>query len=137
MYKVEIYLRVRQGCLVEGKSQRSVARAYGLNRRTVSKMLLYAPPPGYRRERAPLTPKLDPHKEFIDTILESDKQAPHKQRHTARRIFHSLHEERGFEGGIRLFENMWLISVKRGRRCLFPCAIPLVGPRLTLEKPVQ
>lgn len=44
MYKVELYLKVRQACLIEGRSQRSVARLYGLSRRTIVKMLEYSSP---------------------------------------------------------------------------------------------
>jgi transposase len=46
---VEIYGRVRRAVRVEGKSQRAVAREFGLSRDTVRKMLQYAVPPGYRR----------------------------------------------------------------------------------------
>jgi transposase len=50
MYQVEIYGRVRRAVLVEGRSQRSVAREFGLARVTVRKMLGYSIPPGYRRK---------------------------------------------------------------------------------------
>ena len=50
MYTVEIYARVRRAVLVEGRSRRAVAREFGLARKTVSKMLEYSLPPGYRRE---------------------------------------------------------------------------------------
>ena len=39
MYKVEMYLRVRRACFVEGMSAREAARVYGLHRDTVRKML--------------------------------------------------------------------------------------------------
>ena len=41
MYKVEMYLRVRRACFVEGMSAREAARVYGLHRDTVRKMLEY------------------------------------------------------------------------------------------------
>ena len=69
MYKVETYLRIRQACLVDGKSQRQVSQDFNLNRRTVSKMLTYSQPPGYCRKRKVAQPKLDPHKAFIDDLL--------------------------------------------------------------------
>ncbi|MBI2816727.1 MAG: hypothetical protein HYX72_07290 [Acidobacteria bacterium] len=47
MYTVELYARVRRAVQVEGKSERQVAREYGLARETVRKMLQYAAPPGY------------------------------------------------------------------------------------------
>ena len=44
MYKVEMYLRVRRACFVEGMSAREAARVYGLHRDTVRKMLKYSVP---------------------------------------------------------------------------------------------
>jgi DNA-binding transcriptional regulator LsrR (DeoR family) len=41
---VEIYGRIRRAVLVEGRSQRAVAREFGLSRTTVQKMLKYAVP---------------------------------------------------------------------------------------------
>ena len=96
MYKVEMYLRVRRACFVEGMSAREAARVYGLHRDTVRKMLKYSVPPGYRREQAPSRPKLDPYKGVIDQILEHDQGLPKKQRHTAKRIYERLRDEHGF-----------------------------------------
>jgi len=39
MYSVELYLRVRLACHVEGLSQREAARRFGIARETVRKML--------------------------------------------------------------------------------------------------
>ena len=85
MYQVEIYGRIRRAILVEGRSQRSVARDFGLARVTVRKMLGYSIPPGYRRKEPPKRPKLGPWVGVIDAILEEDKTQPVKQRHTPRR----------------------------------------------------
>jgi DNA-binding transcriptional regulator LsrR (DeoR family) len=45
MYTVEIYGRVRRAVLVEGQSRRSVAREFGVSRKTIQKMLTYSVPP--------------------------------------------------------------------------------------------
>ena len=50
MYHVEIYVRVRRACMVEGMSVREASRVFGLHRDTVRKMLAYSAPPGYRRQ---------------------------------------------------------------------------------------
>ena len=87
---MEIYGRVRRAVRVEGKSQRAVAREFGLSRETVRKMLQYAVPPGYQRQQPIKRPKLGPWLGVIDAILDDDKQRPAKQRHTAKRIFDRL-----------------------------------------------
>ncbi|MGO8720473.1 MAG: hypothetical protein ACLQMO_14855 [Acidobacteriaceae bacterium] len=84
---MELYGRVRRAVLVEGRSQRAVARNLGISRDLVRKMLRYAVPPGYQRQQAVKRPKLGPWLGVIDAILEDDKQRPAKQRHTAKRIF--------------------------------------------------
>ena len=43
---MELYARVRRAVHVEGKSQREVAREFGLARKTVRKMLEYSCRPG-------------------------------------------------------------------------------------------
>jgi len=99
MYEVEIYGRVRRAVRVEGKSQRAVAREFGLSRDTVRKMLQYAVPPGYQRQQPIKRPKLGAWLGVIDAILDDDKQRPAKQRHTAKRIFERLRDEHGYQGG--------------------------------------
>ena len=93
MYKVDLYVRVRRACMVEGMSSREAARVFGLHRDTVRKMLQYSVPPGYRRQSPPRRPKLDPYRGVIDRILEDDRSLPKKQRHTAKRIYERLRAE--------------------------------------------
>ena len=93
------YARVRRAVLAEGRSEREVAREFGLARETVRKMLRHSLPPGYRRKEPAKRPKLGPWLGVIDAILEEDKQRPAKQRHTAKRIFDRLRAEYGFTGG--------------------------------------
>ena len=93
MYTVDLYLRVRLACHVDGLSEREAARRFGIARETVRKMLRHAEPPGYRRRQAPKRPKLDPFTDIIDRILLEDRTVHHKQRHTAKRIFERLRDE--------------------------------------------
>ena len=58
MYPVDMYLRVRRACMVEGMSLREASRMFGLHRDAVRKMLAYSVPPGYRRKYAPPSPSL-------------------------------------------------------------------------------
>jgi len=99
MYTVELYRRIRQACLVDGMSIRKAAHTFGIHRRTVSKMLKHPIPPGYQRQHEVKRPKLGAFIDFIDQILEADKECPVKQRHTAKRIFDRLRQEHGYEGG--------------------------------------
>src|SRR5271170_3102059 len=80
MYTVELYARVRRAVHVEGRSQREVARDFGLARKTVRKMLAYPAPPGYQRHKPVWRPKLGPWQGAIDAILEEDKNRPRRQR---------------------------------------------------------
>ena len=48
MYTVELYARIRPAVHVEERSQREVAREFGLARKTVRKMLEYPAPSGRR-----------------------------------------------------------------------------------------
>src|SRR6202035_2299629 len=86
MFAVENYAAVRRFVFVEGKSRREAARVFGLSRDTIAKMCRYSAPLGYVRSKAPERPKLGPLVPVIDAILEADKTAPPKQRHTAKRI---------------------------------------------------
>ncbi len=72
----------------------AVAREFGLSRETVRKMLQYAVPPGYQRQQPIEHPKLGPWLSVIDAILNDDKQRPMKRRHTSKRIFERLDENR-------------------------------------------
>ncbi len=57
-------------CHVEGMSIREAARVFGLHRETVSKMLRFSVPPGYRRSGPVRRPKLDAFTGVIDRIFE-------------------------------------------------------------------
>jgi transposase len=98
VYKLQTYLKVRQAYNVESKSKRQISRDLGVNRRTIEKMLENSSPPGYERQKEIISPVIDPHKEWIDKILEADKKIHRKQRHTATRIYHRLQEEHDYIG---------------------------------------
>lgn len=121
---MEIYGRVRRAVRVEGKSQRAVAREFGLSRDTVRKMLEYAVPPGYRRQQPIKRPKLGPWLGVIDAILNDDKQRPAKQRHTSKRIFERLKEEHGFTGGYTIVKDYARTATLRGQEMFVPLMHP-------------
>jgi transposase len=100
---------------VEGKSERTVAREFGIARETVRKMLRYAVPPGYRREQPVKRPKLGPWVGVIDAILEADQNSPVKQRHTAKRIFDRLRQEYAYPGGYTIVRERKRLQASRNR----------------------
>ena len=101
MYGVELYAAVRLAVVDEGLSYHEAGWRFGIDRRTVKKMLSYPAPPGYRRKKPVRRPKLDGFTGIIDAILEADADpnVPRKQPHTAQRIFERLRDEHGFAGG--------------------------------------
>lgn len=99
MFVVEVYAAVRQFVFIEGQSRREAARVFGLSRETIAKMCRFSLPPGYTRSKPVEKPKLGPLLPVIAAILEADRTAPLKQRHTAKRIFERLRDEHGYAGG--------------------------------------
>ena len=124
MYKVDMYVRVRRACMVEGMSIREAARVFGLHRDTVRKMLVYSVPPGYRRERPPRRPKLEPYTGVIDRILDEDLSLPKKQRHTAKRIYDRLRDEYGFTGKYTIVKDYVRERRRRGQEMFVPLSHP-------------
>jgi len=122
MYSVELYRRVRRACHVDGMSERAAARYFGVDRKTVSKILKHSVPPGYRRSKPPARPKLDPFIPIIDQILDGDKGEQKKQRHTAKRIFERLRDEHGFTGGITIVTDYVREKKRRLREVFVPLA---------------
>ena len=72
MYGVELYAAVRLAVVDEGLSHHEAGRRFGIDRRTVKKMLSYSAPPGYRRTKPVRRPRLDGFTGIVDTILEAD-----------------------------------------------------------------
>jgi len=99
MTKVELFEAIRRDKFVHGKGIRQIARERQLHRRMVREALMSAVPrPRKAPERKPtvLTQAL---RAQVDEWLDSDRTAPRKQRHTARRIWQRLVSEKGFTGG--------------------------------------
>ena len=124
MKVVDLYARVRRACHVEGMSRRQAARLFGVDPKTVAKMLRFSVPPGYRRRKPPARPKLDPFVPVIDRVLEEDAAQPRKQRHTARRIFERLRAEHGFAGGETIVKDYVRERRRQGREVFVPLAHP-------------
>ena len=96
---MEFWKEIRRQVLTNELSQRAACLKYGLGWHTLKKILAHAEPPGYRQSKPRLKRKLGTVLPIIHQILEEDRQAPKKQRHTAKRIFERLRDEYGFQGG--------------------------------------
>lgn len=87
---------IRFRFFVKGENISQIAEALKLNWKTVQKYVDKAdfnepaPKPASKQR---FCPKLDLYKPTIDKWLNEDKQAPRKQRHTARKVFSRLKEE--------------------------------------------
>ena len=111
---------IRHRVLIQGVSKRQILRETGMHWTTLEKILTYSCPPGYRLEKPRHRPKLGPHIDWIGEILESDKSAPRKQRHTAKRIFDRLVHERGYQGGYTVVKDLVRQLKRTGQEVFMP-----------------
>jgi len=94
---VELFEQIRRDRDRAEVSIHELARRHGVHRRTVRQALGSPLPPARKRPAGRPAPKLGPYRALIDSWLEADRDAPRKQRHTARRVFERLRSERGVE----------------------------------------
>ena len=96
MVGVQQWAEVRRLVLVEGRSQREVARLLGLARDTVARAVQSETPPRY--SRAPAGSKLDPFRDWICEQLREDPTIPSQR-------LREMACELGYEGGKTIFDD--------------------------------
>jgi transposase len=121
---MENWAEIRRRVLVDGLSKRAACREYDVHWDTLQKILEHPEPPGYRRTAPRPRPKLDPFLGVIHQILQDDKTAPKKQRHTARRIFARLRDEHGYTGGLSIVKEAVAAWKARSAEVFVPLAHP-------------
>ncbi len=112
MLTVDDIEAIRRAYYVEHKSIRTIAQEQRHHRRVVREAISGAsPPPRRYRQRLPRArPLLDPVMPLIDAWLEADREAPRKQRHTAKRVYDRLVDEYGYAGkerAVREYVQRW------------------------------
>jgi len=88
--RVELFENIRKDWRLDEPSIRELADRHGVHRRTVRQALADAVPPPRKVYPVRPRPAIDEWVAVIDDWLLADKDAPRKQRHTARRIWQRL-----------------------------------------------
>ena len=118
---MEWWTKIRLEVLRGESSKREILRREGVHWKTLTKILKYPEPPGYRMKRSRPKPKIGVYLEQIAQIIESDKSLPKKQRHTAKRIYERITES-GYQGGYTQVREA-VRDIKRRKKEVF---MPLV-----------
>ncbi len=87
---------IRYAVLVEGKSQRQVARESGYSRNTIRRLLEDSGRPKYQLRGPRASRVLGQYKDRLEQWVEEDSQKAKKGRRTARRMYHLLQKEHGY-----------------------------------------
>jgi transposase len=95
---MELWSEIRRRVVTGELSLRQACSEYGLNFRTVRKIVRHPEPPPFRAPAPRAKPVLGPFVTIVQQIIDDDHHAPPKQRHSARRIFERLRDEHDYPG---------------------------------------
>ena len=95
---MQVWTDVRRAVLVEGISKREACRRFGLHWDTLRRILDHSAPPGYQRVAKVDRPVIGPWLGRLAELIEANRDLPHKQRYTVKRMWQVLCDE-GFGGG--------------------------------------
>ena len=119
---MELFEEIRREYEFGNRSVRAIAKKLGVHRRMVRQALVNALP-SERKPPKRKRPKLEPYVAFINAILDGDRKAPRKQRHTAHRIYTRLSTEapecKISEGSVRRYVRRRKEEMGLGKRETF------------------
>ena len=116
------WVEIRRRVLTGEISKRAACQEYGLQWRTLQRVLEHELPAGYQRKEPRQKPKLERFLPVIHEILKQDQKAPKKQRHTAQRIFDRLQGEHHYNGGLTIVKDAVRAWKQRQAEVLVPLA---------------
>jgi transposase len=123
MLTVDDFAEIRQARR-DGLSIRQLAKQFRHSNRTIIKVLGQAEPKPYTLSKPRSAPVFDKFRPIVDEILEQDRTAPPKQRHTAKQLYRRLVSEHGYTGSYHPIQR-YLKQHRLERRETF---IPLEHP---------
>ncbi len=121
---MNLWTNVRRDVLAGGLSKRQACKKYDINFRTLQKILRNVEPPGYCSKKTRPKTKIGPFIPIIHEILEADKKAPKKQRHSGKRIFERLRDEHNYDGKITVVRD----EIQRWKSSTAEVFMPLSHP---------
>ena len=119
MLIVETIAKIRRYYFSEGKKIKEISRELRLSRNTVRKVIRSgATEHSYSREKQ-CYPKLGPHLERLEKLLEDNQKRPKKRRLKARKIYEILSGAgyRGSYDSVQRYVKKWLSAYRPGARC--------------------
>jgi transposase len=125
--KVELFEQIRRAHEREGLSIHGLAQRFSTHRRTVRQALASAVPPA-RKPIVRESPALERWKPTIDAWLEADREAPRKQRHTARRVWQRLVDEHGAQIGESTVRRYVAAARRRKGMAVVDVSVPQTHP---------
>jgi transposase len=95
---MELWSQIRRRVRTGDISMRQACSEYHLNFRTIRKIVRQPEPSPFHAPSPRPKPILGPFLAIVHQIIDEDRHAPPKQRHTARRIYERLRDEHGYPG---------------------------------------
>jgi transposase len=121
---MDLWTEIRRRIVAGDLSMRQACSEYGLNFRTVQKIVRQPDPAAYHAAQPRGKPVLGPYLGIIAQILEGDQHAPPKQRHTARRIYERLRDEHEYTGCASIVRD----AVRECKQSQAEVFVPLLHP---------